>query len=186
MKKLCRILLGSEAAEVAELAIVLPIVISLIFAIFSFGRAYNIYSTITRAAQDGARVAVTPVCATCAPVTCTGGGGSSQYPCDQTVVQAVNDALVASHLDVTQVIAPLTTPSPPACPAPAPASNCAAASGSNIYICRNVALNTNTNTAMESCGTIVTFAYHYQFLPIPFFTQQSVNIPALAQVQVEY
>ena len=170
----------------AELAIVLPIVISLIFAIFSFGRAYNIYSTITRAAQDGARVAVTPICASCSPTACTGGGGSGQYPCDSVVVQAVNDALNASHLDTSQVIDPLTTPNPNVCPAPAPAKSCAKASGTHIYICRNVALNTNTNTSFQSCGTIVTFAYHYQFLPIPFFTQQSVNIPALAQVQVEY
>lgn len=185
MKKFFQIALASEAAEVAELAIVLPILLSLIFAIFSFGRAYNIYSTITRAAQDGARLAVTPVCATCGPTTCT-GGGSSQYPCDSAVVKVVDDALIASHLDVNQVIAPLTTPSLTACPAPAPASACATASGSNIYICRNVVLNTNTNTGFESCGTIVTFAYNYQLFPIPFFTQRSINIPASAQVRVEY
>lgn len=186
MKKLFQFARSCEAAEVAELAIVLPIVITVIFAIFSFGRAYNIYSTITRAAQEGARIAVAPVCATCPPLSCGGGGGNSQFPCDATVVQTVNDALIASHLDTSQVIDPLTTPNPAACPLPAPAKNCARATGTHIYICRNVVVNTNSNTGLQSCGTMVTFAYHYQFLPIPFFTQQSVNIPAFAQVQVEY
>jgi TadE-like protein len=187
MKRLFQLGSSSEAAEIAELAIVLPIVLSMIFAIFSFGRAYNIYSTITRAAQEGARVAVAPVCATCSGVACGGGGGgTSQFPCDSTVVQAVDDALIASHIDITQIIDPLTTPNPAACPTPAPAKTCAKATGTHIYICRNVVLNTNANSAMQSCGTIVTFAYHYQFVPIPFFAQRSVNIPALAQMQVEY
>lgn len=185
MQKLFRLVRSSDAAEIAELALVLPIVVTFVFAIFSFGRAYNVYSTVTRAAQDGARVAVTPVCATCSPITCSGGGGA-QFPCDTTVVQAINDVLIASHLDVNQVIAPASPPNPAACPAPAPAKSCATATGSNIYICRNVAINTNTNTGLQACGTIVTFAYNYQFLPIPFFAQRSINIPAAAQVRVEY
>ena len=35
-------LVDTEAAAVAELAVVLPILFTLIFAIFSFGRAYNV------------------------------------------------------------------------------------------------------------------------------------------------
>ena len=52
-------------AEIAEAAVVLPLVFMLILGIYWFGRAYNIYATITHAAREGARAATAQTCATC-------------------------------------------------------------------------------------------------------------------------
>ncbi|HEY1271860.1 MAG TPA: TadE/TadG family type IV pilus assembly protein [Terriglobales bacterium] len=179
MNRLAR---DTQAAEIAELAVVLPILFTMIFAIFSFGRAYNVYSTVTRGAEEGARVAVTPVCASCSPIICSGVNG--QFPCDAAVAQAVTDVLAASHLDPGQMSARVPANSaqggclPPAAAAP----TCTVAS--NVEICRDVLLNTASNP--PACGTVVSFSYHYQFLPIPFSTVQSIDIPATAQLRVEY
>ena len=175
--------------EVAELAIVLPILLSLIFGVFSFARAFNIYSTITRAAEAGARVAVASTQTSCATCTSSCYWGTTTFPCDGNVTKAVTDVVKASHLAVNQIALPSPTPNPVACPDPNLTKSCAAASdGSNIYICRNVILNSTntTNTSLRACGTLVSFAYPYQFLPVPFLRTISVTIPAMAQVRLEY
>jgi len=184
MKKLFQFARDCRAAEVVELAAVLPILFTLIFGIFSFGRAYNIYSTITRAAQEGARVAVAPGCAYCSSFTCSSGPATFPFPCDDAVVTAVNSALAASHLDPNQITQPVPKPNPLACPAPALPKNCSAAPGSNVYICRNVVLNPTSTP--QTCGAIVSFEYSYQFLPIPFLRMNTIQIPAEAQMRMEY
>jgi Flp pilus assembly protein TadG len=176
MKRIFRLIRATNAAEIAELAVVLPILFTMIFAIFSFGRAYNVYSTVTRAAEEGARVAVTPVCATC----------GSQFPSDATVAAAVLDVISASHLNP----GPTTiTPGPDftndGCLAPAPSTHSCAPDPSNIIkICRNVVLNPTSSP--PACGTVVSFKYRYVLLPIPFSTLQSIDIPATAQMRMEY
>src|SRR5713101_10097381 len=58
--------LGStDGAEIAEAALVLPLVFMLLLGIIWFGRAFNIYSTIQQAAQQGAITAARDKCATC-------------------------------------------------------------------------------------------------------------------------
>jgi hypothetical protein len=185
MKKLLHILCDCTASELAEFAVVVPLLMTVILGIYSFGRAYNIYSTITRAAQDGARVAVTPVCAYCTSYTC--GAASSQFPCDATVIDTVSAALAASHLDPTRTAQLVPATSAVACPAPAPAKSCGVATGANgttVYICRNVLINPSTTP--QACGTIVSFKYSYQFLPILFAPRISINIPAQGQMLMEY
>ena len=54
----------TRGAEIAEAAIVLPLVFMLLLGIYWFGRAYNIYATITHAAREGARAATAPTSAT--------------------------------------------------------------------------------------------------------------------------
>jgi hypothetical protein len=183
MRRTFQFLRETKAAEIAELAVVLPILFTMIFAIFSFGRAYNVYSTVTRAAEEGARVAVTPVCATCSQIDCAGVSG--QFPCDAAVAQAAIDVLNASHLDPGQIIS-ISQPGglQDGCAAPAsPTHSCNAAS--DIWICRDVLLNPAPSNP-PACGTVITFKYRYQFLPIPFSTVQSIDIPATAQMRVEY
>jgi Flp pilus assembly protein TadG len=184
MKKLLNFIWDCTAVELAEFAVVVPLLMTIIFGIYSFGRAYNIYSTITRAAQDGARVAVTPACAYCG-YAC--GATSSQFPCDADIVNAVSGALAASHLDPTRTSQLVPTTSAVACPAPAPAKTCGAATGANgttVYICRNVLINPSTTP--QTCGTLVSFQYSYQFLPILFAPKISINIPAQGQMRMEY
>jgi TadE-like protein len=54
-------LAGAElGAEIFEFALVAPLLLMLLIGIFWIGRAYNVYSTITRAAREGARYAVLP------------------------------------------------------------------------------------------------------------------------------
>ncbi|MBV8476433.1 MAG: pilus assembly protein [Acidobacteria bacterium] len=186
MSKLFQVVADSEAQEIAELAVVLPILLTLIFGIFSFARAYNIYSTVTRAAEAGARTAVAPLCATCTANTCTQGGSSitTSFPCDTTVAKAVTDALSASHLDPGQVsvLVPSNSTQAP-CPPPA-ATSPTCTTASNISICRDVLLNVSSQP--PACGTVVSFQYQYKFIPVPFLTFASMEIPAQAQVREEF
>jgi len=187
MKKLLQFVRDGDAQEVAELAIVLPILLSLIIGIYSFARAYNIYATITRAAQAGARVAVASTPTICTSCTSSCYWSTTTFPCDNNITQAVKNVVTASHLDVNSIAQPSPTPNPQACPDPNLTKSCAAASdGSNIYICRNVVLNTTSNIALRACGTIISFQYPYEFLPVPFLRRISVNIPAIAHMRLEY
>jgi hypothetical protein len=183
MKKFQRFLSNCEAAEVAELAVVLPILFTLIFAIFSFGRAYNVYSTVTRAAQEGARVAVTPACATCSTFTC--GGTGSFYPCDATVAKAVTDAMKASNVDTsaTRIVAS-AAPTVVSCNPPQPSQACSLTN--NIYVCRGVVLNSSSTAQPQACGTVVQFQYDYQFLPIPFVPSITRHMTVRGQMWMEY
>ncbi len=63
--------LGSaDGAEIAEAALVLPLVFMLLMGIIWFGRAFNIYSTIQQAAQQGAIKAAREATAPPATPTC--------------------------------------------------------------------------------------------------------------------
>jgi len=52
-----RIIKSEKGASAVEFAIILPILIMVIFAIFQFGIAYNNYIALTHAAREGARLA---------------------------------------------------------------------------------------------------------------------------------
>lgn len=55
-----RIAEGDSGAELLEFALVVPLLLTLLMGIVWIGRAYNVYSTITRAAREGARYAALP------------------------------------------------------------------------------------------------------------------------------
>ena len=59
-----RLARGTRGDEIAENAMILPLLFMVILAIFWFGQAFRIYGTITHAARQGARAAVAPVCPT--------------------------------------------------------------------------------------------------------------------------
>jgi Flp pilus assembly protein TadG len=79
---------AERGSEIMEMAFILPLLLTLLIGIFWVARAYNIYSTITRAAREGARVAVSPTCSTC----------GSAFPSQATVKTAVTNAMAASGL----------------------------------------------------------------------------------------
>jgi len=176
MRTLRKILSETRGAEIAETAAVLPVLFSVLLAIFFFGRAYNIYGTITQAAQQGARAAVAPACATC---------GNAAPTADQIATNYVGPALRASHLNPAQV----TPLNPTACQCGSVACGTTVAcdpagTGATPSICvqQNVAL-TNTAGASQACGTSVSFQYPYSFnLPFKQFTLQ---MKATAQMQGE-
>ena len=74
-----------RGAEIAEAALVLPLVFLILLGIYSFGRAFNVYATINHAARQGARAAIIQTCATCGNVNLN------------NAATQVGQALLASH-----------------------------------------------------------------------------------------
>jgi hypothetical protein len=179
-KRIAAQLVGTDGAEIAEAALVLPLVFTLLLGIIWFGRAFNIYSTIQQAAQQGAITAARSTCATCRNAPATPG----------TVVNAVTAVMQASHLDIGQIQLPGTPPNcapGQACgPCPsAPSSSSPpvnlCSSNANIYVCQNVQLNPGGTPAQ--CGAVVSFQY-----PSPLhFPGGSLigNLSAQAQSRME-
>ena len=89
-----RLFKETAGQEIAEAAVVLPVLFLIVFGILWFARAYSIYSTLNRAASAAAVAGASSTCATCA-----------NLPMTQAAVQTniVNPILVAAHLDPTQV-----------------------------------------------------------------------------------
>jgi len=53
-------LVSQRGAELVEFALILPLILVILAAIWDFGRAYRTYQVITSAAREGARLAVVP------------------------------------------------------------------------------------------------------------------------------
>ncbi len=179
MRKLGR----ADGAEIAEAALVLPLVFMFLLGIIWFGRAFQIYSTITQAAQQGAVMAARPACATC---SAAGGWNGTSFPGDAAVENSVFAVMAASSIDKTQIIA-YAPSGPQACPHP-PAMDCPHTTANNITICRSVLLNPSTADPPPppQCGTIVSFQYPFQFnLPFTSLNMQPIVLKAQAQSRME-
>jgi len=81
-------------AELFEAALVLPALLILLFGIISFGRAYNVYQTITRAAREGARELVLTTCASC---------GNASYTASDVRTNFVEPAMAAANMDTSKI-----------------------------------------------------------------------------------
>ena len=68
---------------------VLPLLFMLLFGIMWFARAFNIYTTINRAAREGALAAAANNCATC---------GNTRQTAANIQTNVVNPILTAAHL----------------------------------------------------------------------------------------
>ena len=183
-KRIARQLGSADGAEIAEAAMVLPLVFMLLLGIVWFGRAFNIYSTIQQAAQQGAITAARANCATC---------GDSQAS-TTTVYNTVTAVIQASNLDPTQMQAPnppncaagqscATSP----CPAPFPPAlstgSCSLAT--NIYVCQNVLLNPGAGQPTQ-CGSVVSFQYPFQLnFPGTSLNLSQIILSAQAQSRME-
>jgi len=177
---------GSAGAEIVEAAVVLPVLFLLLFSIFWFGRAFSISGSINHAAREGARIAAVPACASCSPTPTTCLWPGSALPCDQAVVDTVNNALIAAHVDSTIARPYSPNPAPQACPGAVPAGVCVLAGGTapthEINICRNVVLNQGS-TSPPVCGVIVSFQYAYP-LTRPF-SSQTIDLKAQVEMRGE-
>jgi Flp pilus assembly protein TadG len=172
ISKIAHQLRSADGAEIAEAAVVMPLVFLLLLGIIWFGRAFNIYSTITQAAQQGAIAAAREGCATC--------GGTFPVSVDKTVTAV----LQASNLDPSQIQA--TSPSPLSCVTPTATVKCAK-SVNNITVCQQVLLNSPaSSTQPTQCGVTVSFQYPFSFyLPFTSLNLQSVVMSAQAQSRME-
>jgi hypothetical protein len=169
MRKLGR----DDGTEILEAAVVLPVAFMFLLGIVWFGRAFQIYSTITQAAQRGAVMAARPTCATC----------GNSFPSDGQVDSAVYSVTDASNLDRSLIKPNAPSNLPPSCPFPAPPAACTSIV-SPITICRSVFLNSPSTPAQ--CGVIVSFKYPFQFyFPFTSLNMQRITLTAQAQSRME-
>ncbi len=181
----------TRGTEIAEMAVVLPLLFMILMGIFWFGQAFRIYGTLTQSARAGARAAVAPVCATCAPTT---GVGPGQYA--QTAVQS---AMAAASLNTNQLVqvSQWTIPPPALCQCGTSGPACAAVAcdGSvTIPMCvqKNVQLSypapANGPGGMGTCGTSVSMRYTYPFhfrIPGTSLDLNTIQLPGQAQMRAE-
>jgi hypothetical protein len=177
IKRMAHRLARTDGAEIAEAALVLPLVFMLLLGIIWFGRAFNIYSTITQAAQQGAIFTARETCVTC----------GNDPPTDKEVYDHVVAVLQSSNLDPKQIPSSaspslLPCPSPPA-PPPPPTPGCK--QHKNIWVCRTVQLNISAGAAQTpQCGSAVSFQYPFQF-SVPFTSLNQITLSAQAQSRME-
>jgi len=167
----------TRGTEIAEAAAVLPLMFMMLLGIFWFGQAFSMYGTITRAARDGARAAVTPVCATCgAPLT--------RPQISQNAATAVQSALGAAKLDINNAKPPSPAPpllscfdgNPVACDATQP----------NVCVQQNIQLLTASPGNPGLCGVSVSLQYPYQFwLPFTSLNKQLIQLHAESHMKME-
>lgn len=93
-----------SGAELVEAAVVIPILLMLLLGIVSFGRAWNTYQTITRAAREGAKQAVLTPCA-----NSTYCPGATNYTANDIWTSFVDPVLQSDGLDTTKVTNPTIT-----------------------------------------------------------------------------
>jgi Flp pilus assembly protein TadG len=174
-----RLVRDAEGSEIAEGALVLPLMFLMLLGIFWFGQAFSIYGAITRAAEVGARAGAAPLCSTC-----------STTPSAQSATNAANAvqaSLLAANLDPSRARQLPTIPVFSACANSAALVGCNSAS-SHMCVQAPVQLsNTSSNNgAAGVCGISVTFEYPYQFwLPFTSLNKQQIWLQAAARVRME-
>ncbi|MGA8501270.1 MAG: TadE family protein [Candidatus Sulfotelmatobacter sp.] len=187
---------SADASEIAETAMILPLFFMIFLAILWFGQGFRIYGTITRAAREGARAAVAPVCTTC--------GGSNNPSANAWT--AVQSAMQAANLNPAQLQQPTVHPGLCNCSPTATTTSCSsttvACDGSESNICvqgvthphgnsnpaleDNIQLSAPVNGAAGECGVSVSFQYPYKFwLPFSSLNNQTINLRAQAQMRAE-
>ncbi len=176
LNRIARHLRSTDGAEIAEVALVLPLVFMFLLGIVWFGRAFNIYSTIQQAAQQGAIAAARSTCATCenkpTPIGNVGGPVGS-------VAFTIAGVLQASNLDPSQILA-TSLSTPVLCTNPP--GTCTVTG--NITVCTRVLLNPSAGLQPPLCGALVSFRYPAGF-SLPFTSLTQINLAATAQSRME-
>jgi hypothetical protein len=181
---------GTRGSEVAEAALVLPLMFMILLGIFWFGQAFRIYGTLTHAAREGARAGVAPACSTCTSLTATQSA--------QNAYNAVQNALLAAKLDPGQLQMPATTPS--LCRCGSSSSSCGssvscnpAVAAKNVCVQENVQLSYSSLNGAGSCGTSISFRYKYPYhfylpctpQPCTSLDLRNLTLPAQAEMRIE-
>lgn len=163
----------SEGSEIAEMAMVLPVMFLVFLGIFWAGRSYNIYSTVNQAARLGARTAAQSNCSSC----------GDTFSNDAAVDTAISNSLAADRLNPASITAANPVPAPTFCPNP-PAGACTT-TPNGVSVCRNAQL-TPTGVSPVVCGVIVEYTYPLDLSAIPLMSAFGTpHIAARAQTAVE-
>jgi Flp pilus assembly protein TadG len=178
----------TDGSEIAEAALVLPLMFMMLLAIFWFGQAFSMYGTITHAARQGARAAVAPACTTCT---------TANTPA-QNAYTAVQSALAASRLNPVNMSRPTTAPALCSCGSTNSSCNGGSAvtcdaSETSVCVQTNVQLSFSAKGGAGECGTSVSFQYkypHHFYLPCAEWPCHSLDLgqmslPAQAQMRIE-
>jgi Flp pilus assembly protein TadG len=183
-----RLARDTRGTEIAEAAVVLPMLFMILMGIFWFGQAFRIYGTLTQATRAGARAAVAPVCATCA------ASGTTQGLIAQTAVQ---NAMAAAHLSTNQLVptgAAWTTPAPTLyqCRTTPLTPVACDATVTSVCVQENVQLSfpapVSGPAGMGECGTSVSVRYKYPFhfsIPYTSLDLGNIQLPGQAEMRAE-
>jgi hypothetical protein len=172
------VIAGGAGSEIAEAALVLPIVFMLLLGIYWFGRAFNTLEVINHAAMEAARVACVHPCA-----TCLNGAGPLDTGGTNTNLAGtlVTQTLQAASLD-PNLITQITEPLPTSCQSGQTAACQSPSSGPNMCIYYDVLLSPVTGP----CGVYVSFQYPYSFyFPFTSLNNQQLQLKARIQMRVE-
>ena len=102
---------GDRGADVVEATFVLPILLTMIFALFAFGRGWDVYQTMTRAAREGVHEATTTSCAMCGNTYTPATGPNSIQsnivfpPLQAAGIDTSNSTLTSSYQQGVAVLA---------------------------------------------------------------------------------
>ena len=181
---------GTGGSEIAEAALVLPLMFMILLGIFWFGQAFRIYGTLTHAAREGARAAVAPACSTCASLNAAQSA--------QNAYNAVQNALLAAKLDPGQLKMPTAVPS--LCGCGSASSSCSQSvtcdptvAAKNVCVQENVQLSYSSLNGAGTCGTSVSFRYKYPYhfylpctpQPCTSLDLRNLTLPAQAEMRIE-
>jgi hypothetical protein len=185
---LWRLMRGARGSEVAEFAMIVPLFFMIFMGVFWFAQAFRIYGTLTHGAREGAEAAVAAVCTTCP------GNGTTPALNAQTAVQ---NALLAAHLDPSRLVVTTAGWTPPnlcACLPNNPNLSCTSTpvscdgSVTNVCVQENVQLSYPSRGGLGTCGVSVSaryqYAYHFR-IPLTSLDLGNMLLPGQAQMRVE-
>lgn len=159
--------------ELMEAAAIFPLLFMVFLGIFWAGQAFNMYGTITRAAQEGARAGAAPYCSTCSTANLT----------PQLARAAVKNAMAAARLDIGNAQYPPTQPTFTSCNGTPTGCD---ATATNVCVQWPVQITTPTAGNPGVCGVAVSFQYPFQtYLPFTSINQTKIWLNAQARVRIE-
>lgn len=145
-----------RGSEIVEFAFVVTLLVTLLLAVVTLARAYNVYQSITRAAREGARMAVLPDCVAC----------GNCYLDPSSGVTVANSLVFANYISPALRAADLD---------PAAVSNYSETVG---WL--------DAGDTEEQCGVRISFQYLYHLdLPFVSGSLTTVEIPASVQMRLE-
>lgn len=147
---------GEQGTEMLEFAFVVTLLTMLLLGIVTFARAFNVYQSITRAAREGARVAVLPTCATC----------GNSFPDPSTGVTMANSAVFTDVISPALRSADLN---------PAAVQNYSETVG---WL--------DAGQTQQQCGVMIRFSYPYQlYLPFTPMNMTTIDLPVSVEMRRE-
>lgn len=147
---------GERGTEMLEFAFVISLLMMLLLGIVTFARAFNIYQSITRAAREGARMAVLPSCASC----------GNAYLDPPTGVTQANSVVFADYI--------------------APALEAANLNPGAVLDYSESVGWLDSGDSEAQCGVAISFQYPYQmYLPFTTQNLTTIDIHTRVQMRLE-